>query len=66
MSVRTFNPLRWLTGRVPKSRSQLEAGLGGLLKVLFWLAFLAPVVIVPAYYLLVTFGVLPPLHLPPG
>ena len=66
MSVRTFNPLRWLTGQIPKSRSQLEAELRALMKIVFWLAFLAPVVIVPAYYLLVTFGVLPPVHLPPG
>ena len=30
----------------------------------FWAALLAPVIIVPAYYLLVAFGILPGIHLP--
>ncbi|HKT20998.1 MAG TPA: hypothetical protein VJR06_00030 [Nitrososphaerales archaeon] len=66
MSARVANPLRWLSGRLPKSQSQLEMRFKGILKVVFWLAFLAPVIIVPAYYLLVTFGLLPPVRLPPG
>lgn len=66
MSARIFNPLRWLSGRVPRSMSELEVEARALLKGVFWVAFLAPVIIVPAYYLLVAFGVLPPVHLPAG
>lgn len=64
--MRIANPLRWLTGHAPKSQARLEAGARRVLKVVFWIAFLAPVVIVPAYYLLVAFGLAPPVHLPPG
>ena len=66
MSVRIANPLRWLNGHIPRSQSQLETELRSLLKVVLWAAFLGPVVIIPAYYLLVAFGLLPPLHLPSG
>jgi hypothetical protein len=64
--MKVVNPVRWLSGHVPKSMSQLESEAKGLLKLVLWLAFLAPVVILPAYYLLVAFGLLPPLHLPSG
>ncbi len=50
---RTMNPIRWVSTRVPRSQAQLEAGLRGILKVAFWAALLAPVVIVPLYFLLV-------------
>ena len=66
MSAKMFNPLEWLASHIPRNQSQLEMEAKGLLKAAFWLAFLAPVVIVPAYYLLVTFGLLPPIHLPGG
>ncbi len=36
---------------VPRSQAQLESELMYALKVGFWVALLAPVVIVPAYYL---------------
>lgn len=64
--MRFVNPVAWMNAHVPRNRSQLQAEAQGLLKLALWLAFLAPVVIVPAYYLLVTFGVLPQIHLPPG
>ncbi len=58
------NPIRWLSGHIPRNQVQLEIELKNILKILFWAALLAPVVIVPAYYLLVAFGLLPPIHLP--
>ena len=59
-----LNPLRWINSRLPRSKAQLEAGLKGALRIVFWGALLAPVVIAPAYYLLVAFGLLPNIHLP--
>ena len=44
--------------------TQLEAETRSVLKVVFWIALLAPVVLVPAYFLLVALGLLPPVHLP--
>jgi len=64
MANKRFNPLQWITSHVPRSQVQLEAELKGALKLVFWAALLAPVVIVPLYYLFVAFGVLPPIHLP--
>jgi len=36
---------------VPRTQAQLETELKGVLKIAFWAALLAPVVIVPLYYL---------------
>lgn len=47
------SPLRRLTSHIPKNQGQVETGLKGLLKVVFWVALLAPVIIVPLYYLIV-------------
>lgn len=58
------NFIRWINGHVPRSRAQLETEARGALRVAFWAALLAPVIIVPAYYLLVAFGILPGIHLP--
>jgi hypothetical protein len=58
------SPLQWISSHVPRNQAQLEKELRGALKALFWAALLAPVVLVPAYYLLVAFGVLPSIHLP--
>lgn len=66
MSLRFANPLRRLQAHIPRNQAEFEVELRILLKVVFWAAFLAPVVIVPAYYLLVAFGVLPQVHLPSG
>ena len=51
---------------IPRNGRELEATAQRLLKLVFWAALLAPVIIVPAYYLLVSFGFLPPVHLPSG
>jgi hypothetical protein len=58
------NPLKRLSVHIPRNQAQLETELRMILKIVFWAALLAPVVIVPAYYLLVAMGVLPPVHLP--
>jgi len=64
MVVKRSNPLQWINGHVPRSKAQLETELRGALKLVFWAALLAPVIIVPAYYLLVAFGLAPGIHLP--
>ena len=60
------NPIEWIGRHLPRNGAQLETEARGMLKLIFWAALLAPVIIIPAYYLLVALGVLPPLHLPPG
>jgi len=62
--LKNLNPIQWISGHVPRSQEQLEAELKGALKLVFWAALLAPVIIVPAYYLLVAFGLAPAIHLP--
>jgi len=47
-----FNPLRWVGSHIPRSQSQLELEIMNILKLAFWVALLAPVIIVPAIYLL--------------
>ncbi len=64
MVDRRVNPIQWLVSHVPRSQAQLEVEVKGALRIVFWAALLAPVIIVPAYYLLVAFGLLPGLHLP--
>ena len=64
MAVKRPNLLRWINSHVPRSKAQLETELRGALKLVFWAALLAPVIIVPAYYLLVAFGLAPGIHLP--
>jgi len=58
------NPIEWIGSHIPRNQAQLETELRSALKAVFWAALLAPVVIVPAYYLLVAFGLLPSIHLP--
>ena len=64
LTGRGVDPVQWISSHVPRSQAQLEAEVKGALKFVFWAALLAPVIIVPAYYLLVAFGLLPPVHLP--
>jgi hypothetical protein len=47
-----MNPLKRLVGLIPRSQAQFEAELLYALKLAFWVALLAPIVIVPAYYLI--------------
>ncbi len=61
-----MDPIRKLRSHIPHSTAQLETELKNVLKVVFWGALLAPVIIVPAYYLLVAFGLAPPIRLPGG
>jgi hypothetical protein len=46
-----FNPIKWARDIIPRSQSQLEVLIMKLLKIAFWVALLAPVVLVPVYYL---------------
>jgi len=64
MMAKKPNLLQWINGHVPRTQAQLETELRGALKLVFWAALLAPVIIVPAYYLLVAFGLAPGIHLP--
>jgi len=58
------NPIRWITSHVPRNQVQMESELKDALRYVFWVALLAPVIILPVYYLFVAFGLLPGLHLP--
>ncbi len=60
----SIEPFRRLKSHIPRNPAQLETELMNVLKIVFWVALLAPVVIVPAYYLLVAFGLAPPIRLP--
>lgn len=40
-----------IVGLIPRSQDQLEVELKGILRVVFWAALLAPVILVPLYYL---------------
>ncbi len=66
MVGKIVNPVSWLVNHIPRSRGDAETTALSLLKLVFWVALLAPVVIIPAYYLLVVLGLVPPIHLPPG
>ncbi len=69
MAANIVNPIGWLSDRIPRiprNKGEAEATALALLKLVFWAALLAPVIILPAYYLLVVLGVAPPIHLPPG
>ena len=51
---RKMNPLQWLSSHIPRSQAQLETEFRRALKLAFWAALLAPVILVPLYYLLVS------------
>ena len=53
MVAKKTNPIRWLDSHVPRNSAQLETELRRALRVAFWAALLAPVIIVPLYFLLV-------------
>ena len=59
------NPFSWVMSRFPKNQGA-EAKALYLVRLAFWAALLAPVILLPAYYLLVYFGLAPQIHLPPG
>lgn len=50
-----INPLQWVGSHIPRSQTQLELEIKSILKVVFWVALLAPVIIVPAFYLILAF-----------
>jgi hypothetical protein len=66
MPGKLSSPVNWVSSRIPRNWRDPEVTALWVLKLVFWAALLAPVIIVPAYYLLVVAGLLPPIHLPPG
>ncbi|QQG49542.1 MAG: succinate dehydrogenase/fumarate reductase iron-sulfur subunit [archaeon] len=54
-----YDPLLWLVRHVPRSQAQLEVVIKKVLKYVFWVALVAPVVLVPLYYLAKVFFPLP-------
>ncbi len=48
---RHYDPILWVYRNFPRNQLQLEADLKKILKAAFWVAILAPVILVPAYYL---------------
>ena len=50
-----FKPLQWAGSHIPRSMAQLELEIMNILKLAFWVALLAPVIIVPAFYLVLSF-----------
>lgn len=55
-----------IVGLIPRSQDQLESELKYLLKLVFWVALVLPVVLIPVYYILVAYGLAPQIHLPGG
>jgi hypothetical protein len=47
-----FDPIKWAKDIIPRNQSQLEVLVKRVLRVAFWVALLAPVVLVPIYYLI--------------
>jgi hypothetical protein len=45
------SPLKRLTSHIPRNQAQLETEVRNVLKIVFWAALLAPVILVPLYYL---------------
>jgi len=66
MVSRRMNPVSKITSHIPRNQAQLETEAMNVLKLAFWAALLAPVILVPAYYLLVAVHLAPPILLPPG
>ena len=51
---RHYDPLVWLYRKIPRSQKQVESETRTALKVVFWATLLAPLVLAPAYYLVVS------------
>jgi hypothetical protein len=45
--------LSQVSSHVPRNQAQFEKEVKSLLKVVFWIAVLAPVILIPLYYLIV-------------
>ena len=48
-----LRPVDWIANHIPRNQAQLETEVKGALRLLFWGALLAPVVLVPGYYLII-------------
>jgi succinate dehydrogenase / fumarate reductase iron-sulfur subunit len=56
---RVYDPLLWVYRHIPRNWTDLETTSLKVLRLAFWVALLAPVVLVPGYYLLKALGLLP-------
>jgi succinate dehydrogenase / fumarate reductase iron-sulfur subunit len=56
---RHYDPLLWVYRHIPRNMDDVEKTTLRVLKIAFWVALLAPVVLVPAYYLLKALGLAP-------
>jgi hypothetical protein len=50
-----FNPVTWVYRHIPRNQVQLERDIKKVLTIAFWVALLAPVVLVPLVYLVLAF-----------
>jgi hypothetical protein len=50
-----YDPILWIIRQIPRNQNQLEALTKKVLKVAFWIAILAPVILVPLVYLVMAF-----------
>ena len=55
-----------LLGLIPRNEDQLEGEVKYLLKIVFWVLLVLPMVLIPVYYILVAYGLAPQIHLPRG
>ncbi|MDA4120974.1 MAG: succinate dehydrogenase/fumarate reductase iron-sulfur subunit [Thaumarchaeota archaeon] len=46
-----YDPLLWVYRHIPRSQAQFEDETKKILKIVFWVALVAPVILVPLYYL---------------
>ena len=54
---RLSSVLGLITSHIPRNQLQLEKEVKSLLKLVFWVLVLAPVILVPLYYLLIALGI---------
>jgi hypothetical protein len=54
---RLSSTVGWVVSHIPRNQVQLEKEFKSLLKIVFWVAVVAPLILVPLYYLLVGLGV---------
>jgi len=64
-SIRNISVKR-IIGLIPRSQDQFEVEVKYLLRIVFWVALVLPIVLIPIYYILVAYGLAPQIHLPGG
>jgi len=49
---------------IPRTQDMLEMEVKYLLRIVFWVLLVLPMVLIPIYYILVAYGLAPQIHLP--